>query len=64
MNGHNAGGAAWRDDDELDALLVTARILGLETLSDVLGLDHGNAITSQIQESRPPPQTSRNGEKA
>lgn len=64
MNGHNVGGAAWRDDDELDALLITARILGLETLRDVVGPGRGNAVASQTQESRSPPQTSRNGEKA
>jgi hypothetical protein len=29
MNGPNVDSAAWRDDDELDALLVTARMLVL-----------------------------------
>jgi hypothetical protein len=60
----DTGGAAWRDDDELDALLITARMLGLETLSGVLDLDRGSAAISQSQAPRSPPHTSRNGDKA
>jgi hypothetical protein len=56
MNGLDVDTAAGRDDDELDALLVTARMLGLETLSILTDANGGSAAISQPQESRSPPQ--------
>jgi hypothetical protein len=56
MNGPNVDSAAGRDDYELDELLVTARNLGLETLSILTDANRGSAAISQPQESRSPPQ--------
>ena len=63
MNAPNVDSAAWRDDDELDALLVTARMLGLETLSILSDANRGSTAISQSEESRSPPQAKRNRKK-
>jgi hypothetical protein len=39
VNEHQAGDPAWRDDDDLDALLLAAKMMGLEALRDSLPMD-------------------------